>query len=120
MGRIKVKIPLSYVQSFTDDTDFVQLTQDVVEVRGSTVGECLNHVVEQFPGMKKQLFTESGRLFDNVIISVNGASAYPEQLAKPVKDGDELNIVFMISGGQDHTEGRGGWSRESRTLYIHM
>jgi hypothetical protein len=32
MGSIKVKIPLSYVQSFTDDTDFVQLTLDVVEV----------------------------------------------------------------------------------------
>jgi molybdopterin converting factor small subunit len=99
MGIIKVKIPLSYVQSFTDDTDFVQLTMDVVEVSGSTVGECLNHLVTKFPDMKKQLFTKSGILFDNIIISVNGESAYPEQLAKPVKDGDELNIVFMISGG---------------------
>jgi molybdopterin converting factor small subunit len=99
MGIIKVKIPLSYVQSFTDDTDFVQLTVDVVEVNGSTVGECLNHLVMQFPGMKKQLFTRTGSLFDNIIIAVNGESAYPEQLAKPVKDGDELNIVFMISGG---------------------
>ncbi|MCW4037661.1 MAG: MoaD/ThiS family protein [Candidatus Bathyarchaeota archaeon] len=99
MGIITVKLPLSYVQSFTDDTDFVQLTLDVVEVRGSTVGECLNHLVKQFPDMKKQLFTKSGNLFDNIIISVNGESAYPEQLAKSVKDGDELNIVFMISGG---------------------
>jgi len=99
MGIIKIKIPLSYEQSFTDDTDFVQLTLDVVEVRGSTVGECLNHLVKQFPDMKKQLFTKTGNLFDNIIISVNGESAYPEQLAKSVKDGDELNIVFMISGG---------------------
>jgi len=99
MGSIKIKIPLSYVQSFTDDTDFVQLTLDVVEVSGSTVGECLNHLVKQFPGMKDQLFTKTGILFENIIISINGESAYPEQLAKPVKDGDELNIVFMISGG---------------------
>ena len=99
MGIIKIKIPLSYVQSFSDDTDFVQLTQDVVEVSGSTVGECLSHLVKQFPDMKKQLFTKSGNLFENIILSVNGESAYPEQLAKPVKDGDELNIVFMISGG---------------------
>ena len=99
MGIIKIKIPLSYVQSFTDDTDFVQLTLDVVEVSGSTVGECLNHLVKQFPGMKKQLFTNNGNLFENIIISINGESAYPEQLAKPVKDGDELNIVFIISGG---------------------
>ena len=99
MGTVKVKIPLSYVQSFTDDTDFVQLTMDVVEVRGGTVGECLNHVVAQYPHMKHQLFTKAGTLFDNVLISVNGVSAYPEQLAKPVTDGDELRVVFLISGG---------------------
>ncbi|MFC1991660.1 MoaD/ThiS family protein [Chloroflexota bacterium] len=96
---IKIKIPLSYVQSFTDDTDFVQLTQEVVEVSGSTVGECLNHLVKQFPDMKKQLFTKTSSLFENIIISVNGESAYPEQLAWPVKDGDELNVVFIVSGG---------------------
>ncbi|MFC2020450.1 MoaD/ThiS family protein [Chloroflexota bacterium] len=95
---IKIKIPLSYLQS-SDDTDFVQLTPEVVEVSGSTVGECLNHLAKQFPGMKKQLFTKTGSLFENIIISVNGESAYPEQLAKPVKDGDELNIVFIIDGG---------------------
>jgi molybdopterin converting factor small subunit len=99
MGNITVKIPLSYEQSFTDDTDFVQLTQDVVKVRGTTVGECLNQLVKQFPSMKKQLFTTTGNLFDNILISVNGESIYPEQLAKPVKEGDELKIVFMISGG---------------------
>ena len=96
---IRIKIPLSYVQLFTDDTDFVQLPLSVVEVSGSTVGECLNHLVKQLPGMKKQLFTTTGNLFENIMISVNGESAYPEQLAKPVKDGDELNIVFQISGG---------------------
>ena len=96
---IRIKIPLSYVQLFTDDTDFVQLPLSVVEVSGSTVGECLNHLVKQFPGMKKQLFTKTGNLFENIMISVNGESAYPEELAKPVKDGDELNIVFQIAGG---------------------
>ena len=96
---IKIKIPLSYVQSFTDDTDFVQLTPEVVEVSGSTVGECINHLVKQFPDIKKQLFTKTGSLFENIIIFVNGESAYPEQLAKPVKDGDELNIVFIVGGG---------------------
>jgi molybdopterin converting factor small subunit len=99
MGGVKVKLPLSYEQSFTDDTDFVQLTQNVVEVSGSTVGECLHQVVKQFPRMKPQLFTTTGTLFDNILISVNGESAYPEQLAKPVQEGDELKIVFMISGG---------------------
>ena len=91
MGIIKINIP-SYMQSFTNNAG-------VVEVNGSTVGKCLSHLVKQFPGIKKRLFSKNGDLFENIIISVNGASAYPEQLAKPVKDGDELNILFIIGGG---------------------
>jgi len=71
----------------------------VVEVNGSTVGECLNHLVKQFPRIKKQLFSKEGNLFENITISINGESAYPEQLAKPVKDDDELKIVLLIGGG---------------------
>ena len=74
-------------------------SMEVVEVSGSTVGKCLNYLVKQFPGIKGQLFSKNGNLFENVIISVNGESAYPEQLAKPVKDGDELNVVLIIGGG---------------------
>ena len=88
---IKINIP-SYMKSFTNN-------MRVVEINGSTVGECLNHLVKQFPGMKKQLFSKNGNLFEYIIISVNGESAYPEQLAKPVKDGDELNILLIIGGG---------------------
>lgn len=88
---VKIKIP-SYMKSFTNN-------MEVVEVNGSTVGECLNHLVKQLPGMKKQLFSKNDNLFENIVISVNGESAYPEQLAKPVKDGDELDIIFIIGGG---------------------
>jgi len=88
---IKINIP-SYMRSFTSN-------MRVVEVNGSTVGKCLSHLVKQFPGMKKQLFSKNGNLFENIVISVNGESAYPEQLTKPVKDGDELNIVVIIGGG---------------------
>ena len=80
------------MQSLTDNNG-------VVELNGSTVGECLNHLVEQFPRIKKQLFSKEGNLFENIIISINGESAYPEQLAKPVKDDDELKIVLLIGGG---------------------
>ncbi len=91
MGIIKINIP-AYMRSFTNN-------MEVVEVNGSTVGECLNHLVKQFPGMKKQLFSKNGNLFENIIISVNGESAYPKQLAKPVKEGDELNILLIVGGG---------------------
>ena len=88
---VKINIP-SYMKSFTNN-------MEVVEVNGSTVGKCLNHLVKQYPGMKKQLFSKNDNLFESIIISVNGASAYPEQLAKPVKDGDKLTITFIIGGG---------------------
>jgi len=88
---VKIKIP-SYMKSFTND-------MEVVELAGSTVGECLNYLFEQLPDMKKQLFSEDNNLFENIIISVNGESAYPEQLDRSVKDGDELDIIFIIGGG---------------------
>ncbi len=91
MSSVKINIP-SYMRSFTNN-------MEVVEVNGSTVGKCLDHLMKQFPGIKGQLFSKHGNLFENIIISINGKSAYPEQLAKPVKDGDELNIVFIIGGG---------------------
>ena len=73
--------------------------QSVVEVRGKTVGECLNHLVKLFPEMKSGLFAENGEILDYVDIFVNGKSSYPEELAKPVKDGDELHILRVLGGG---------------------
>jgi len=72
---------------------------EVVEVNGSTVGECLNHLVKQFPRMEKMLFDKNGELLSYAGIYLNGEDAYPEELAKPVKDGDELYILYIIGGG---------------------
>jgi molybdopterin converting factor small subunit len=73
--------------------------QDVVEVNGSTAGQCLEQLVARFPELKPWLFEKSGKLNRLVEIYVNMKSSYPEELAKPVKDGDELHIIIIISGG---------------------
>ena len=73
--------------------------QDVVEVEGSTVGECLEQLVKRFPGLKDQLFEKGGKLNRVVEVYVNGETSYPEELAKPVKDGDELHLIVFIAGG---------------------
>ena len=73
--------------------------QDVVEVNGGSVGRCLEQLVARFPGVRNWLFEEDGNLLRLVEIYVNGESAYPEELAKPVKDGDELHIIVFIAGG---------------------
>ena len=73
--------------------------QDVVEVNGSTVGQCLEQLVARFPELRPWLFEKGGKLNRLVEIYVNMESSYPEELAKPVKDGDELHIIVIISGG---------------------
>ena len=72
---------------------------EVVAVEGKTVGECLNHLIKQFPGMEKALFAKKDKLLNNVEIYLNQATAYPNELAKSVKDGDEIHLVIMLAGG---------------------
>ena len=72
---------------------------EIVEVNGNTVGECLNHLAKKFPDIRKMLFSKNGNLFEHIIISVNGENAYPEQLVKPVKEGDKLDVIYILGGG---------------------
>ena len=73
--------------------------QDVVAVQGTTVGECLNHLVRLYPGMEKALFAKKDKLLNVVEVFVNHAAAYPNELKKPVTDGDEINLLVMLAGG---------------------
>ncbi|MCP4666411.1 MAG: MoaD/ThiS family protein [Deltaproteobacteria bacterium] len=72
---------------------------DVVEVEGNKVGDCLNNLTGQFPGMKDELFDKNGKLLNTIEIFVNMKSAYPEELARTVEDGDEIHITVMLAGG---------------------
>jgi molybdopterin converting factor small subunit len=72
---------------------------EVVEVEGKTVGECLNQLIRQFPGMEKALFAKKDKLLNNVEVYLNNASAYPNELLKPVKDKDEIHLLVMLTGG---------------------
>lgn len=69
------------------------------KVHGNTVGECLKKLVELFPPIGNELLDKQGELLPYVDIRVSGHSAHPEGLAKPVKDGDELYILFILGGG---------------------
>ena len=72
---------------------------DIVEVEGNTVSTCLDNLVRQFPGMGKVLFNKKGKLVNVIEIYVNLKSAYPGELAKQVRDGDNIHITLMIAGG---------------------
>ena len=69
------------------------------QVEGKTVGECLEGLFKQAPKLKKMILTSEGKLQRTYDVYVNGESAYPREMTRPVRDGDKLNIVFIIYGG---------------------
>ena len=73
--------------------------QEVVEVTGDSVGACLNDLVQKHPGMKEKLFDKKGKLINVIEIFLNNESTYPDELKKPVKDGDEIYIALHLAGG---------------------
>ncbi len=73
--------------------------EEIFEVNGKNVGECLEQLVARFPDARDWLFGKDGKLNNFIDIFVNMESAYPEELAKPVKDGDEIHIIAFVSGG---------------------
>ena len=88
---VKINIP-QFLQHIASDVT-------VADADGSTVGECLNHFIQKYPQFKESLFDKKGKLLKYVDVYVNGESTYPEELSKPVDDGDELHIVNIIAGG---------------------
>ena len=71
----------------------------VAEVNGTTVGECLKDLVKQFSGAGKLLFDKDGKLLGHIDLFLNGASTFPEELTKPVRDGDTISMLYLIIGG---------------------
>ena len=72
---------------------------DSIDVQGATVGECLNALVGLYPGISQVLFYRNGGLRNHVEIYLNAESAYPDELAKAVSDGDEITITALLAGG---------------------
>jgi molybdopterin converting factor small subunit len=70
-----------------------------MKVDGKTVRECLHNLVRQYPGLKKMLLTGEGDLMSSYDFYINGQSAYPKDMNALLKDGDKLNVVYVIHGG---------------------
>jgi sulfur-carrier protein len=71
----------------------------IFEVGGSTVGQCLDELVDRFPDIKERLFGADGRLEKNIEVFVNLKSTFPDELNRAIVDGDEIQIVEMLAGG---------------------
>ena len=73
--------------------------KEIVDVNGNTVDECLKDLVSQYPEIEKEIFDKKGNLLAVLEIYLNGASAYPDELKRVVKDGDEIHLLTMLAGG---------------------
>jgi molybdopterin converting factor small subunit len=72
---------------------------EVVEVQGVTVGDCLDHLAQEYPGIGEALFEKNGKLKRHIEVFLNLKTTYPQELAVPVKDGDEIHVAVMLAGG---------------------
>lgn len=88
---VTIYIPLIH-RHLSDDVD-------TVEVDGKTVAECFYQLIERFPDMQSAIFNEKGELQNLLEIFLNSQSAYPDELARSTKDGDEIHITTILSGG---------------------
>jgi molybdopterin converting factor small subunit len=79
-------------------TEYVGGNQ-VIEVAGRDIGECLAALVRQYPAIEKHFFDKHGKLKGYVEIYVNGKSTFPKELAHPIAEGDEIRIIVFGAGG---------------------
>ena len=91
MVQVRVPTPL---RKFTAGADAVQAA-------GASVAAVVTDLDKQFPGIKERICDEAGQVRRFVNIFVNGEDIrFLQQLATPVKAGDELSIVPAIAGGR--------------------
>jgi len=72
--------------------------KEIIEVEGKTVGDCIKDLVKKYPPLEKEIL-KNGKLNSLIEVYLNGESAYPNELAKTVKDGDKISLVYMLSSG---------------------
>ncbi len=97
MTNISIPTPL---RQFTNG-------QDSVALEGGTVGELLDALTTQFPGLKGHLFNDEGKLRSFVNVYLNDEDIrYLQKTASPVKDGDSITIIPSIAGGVARVAGR--------------
>lgn len=71
-----------------------------VDVECMNLGECVNALEQQFPGIRERLLDENGELRYFVNVYVNGEDVrFLQGLSTTTKLGDEVSIVPAVAGG---------------------
>ena len=71
-----------------------------VPVNGSTVGELLGALTQQYPKLQQHLFGDDGKLRSFVNVYLNDEDIrYLQKTETPVNDTDLISIIPSIAGG---------------------
>ena len=74
--------------------------RDAVEVSGATVGEALHALTVEYPELRKQIFTEDGKVRSFVNVYLNDEDVrYLIRDATPAAAPDTISLVPSIAGG---------------------
>lgn len=76
--------------------------RDTITVNGGSesLGQCIESLDQEYPGLKDRLCDESGELRRFVNVFVNGEDVrFLSGLQTPLKSGDEVSIVPAVAGG---------------------
>ena len=74
--------------------------QKSVEARGETVSDLLEDIEGRYPGFKKQMYSEDGKLHRFVNVYLNDEDIrYTGGPDTAVKQGDVLDILPALAGG---------------------
>ena len=93
MATVSVKIPTP-LRKFTAG-------KDTVEAAGATVGQVLDDLEAQHPGIKSKLCDDAGKLRRFINLYANEDDIrFLDALDTEMKDGDTLSVVPAIAGGR--------------------
>ena len=88
----KILIPTA-LRQFTEQSDSV-------EVSGATVGDALNSLTARYPNIKKNLFTDQGKLRSFVNVYVNDEDIrYLDKADTKLEGTETISIIPSIAGG---------------------
>lgn len=83
-------------------TPFREITGGKGEVisSGSSLSELLDSLDKTFPGFRKMIFGDGGKIVDHAHIFINGEDYRPlGGMAAALSDGDIVSLLFAIGGG---------------------
>lgn len=70
-----------------------------VQIEGSTPSQAIENMIARYPRLKVHVFNEDGVVREHVFLALNGRKLQPEDLSRPLLDGDKLDVVQAVSGG---------------------